>query len=172
MGIKRKWCSILLVGLVLILATSVMACASAPTSPSGSEPPSPPPPTSPSGSEPPSPAPTSPPGPEPPPPPPPQGISWDEAKYHKGERTTVYGPVVDTYWASGSKGKPTFLNIGKPYPNPDRFVVVIWIDNRGNFPSSPEDYYIGKNIYITGLIQPYNGIPQIEATDSSQIQEQ
>jgi len=101
-----------------------------------------------------------------------QAIPWDEAKYHIAERTTVYGAVVDTHWASGSKGKPTFLNIGKPYPDPDRFTVVIWVDYRANFPQAPEVYYLGKTIYVTGLITEYNGIPQIEVKDPSQIQEQ
>ena len=106
----------------------------------------------------------------PPPPPPPSAISWDEAKYHIGERTTVWGPVVDTHWASGSKGKPTFLNIGKPYSDPNRFTVVIWIDYRANFPQAPEAYYLSKTIYVTGLIEEYNGIPQIEVTNPSQIE--
>lgn len=119
-------------------------------------------------------APSAPPAPAetPAPPPPASAISWDEARYHIGERTIVYGAVVDTHWASGSKGKPTFLNIGKPYPDPDRFTVVIWIDYRGNFPQAPEVYYLGKTIYVTGLITQYNGIPQIEVKDPSQIQEQ
>ena len=99
-------------------------------------------------------------------------ITWDEAKYHIGERTTVCGPVVDTKWASGSNGKPTFLNIGKPYGDSSRFTVVIWIQNRSNFPQPPEDYYFGKTICITGLITEYKGVPQIEAKDSSQITEQ
>jgi len=99
-------------------------------------------------------------------------ISWNEAKYHIGERATVCGPVVSATWASGSKGKPTFLNIGKPYPDPERFTVVIWIQNRGNFPQAPEVYYSGKTICVTGLIIEYKGIPEIEVKDPSQIQEQ
>ena len=102
---------------------------------------------------------------------PPGSISWSEAKYHIGERTTVCGPVVDATWASGSNGKPTFLNLGKPYPNPDRFTVVIWIQNRSNFPQAPEDYYLGKTICVTGLITEYNGIPQIEVSYPSEIQD-
>lgn len=118
-------------------------------------------------------APSAPPAPaETPAAPPASAISWDEAKYHIGERTTVYGAVVDTHWASGSKGKPTFLNIGKPYPDPDRFTVVIWIDYRANFPQAPEVYYLGKTIYVTGLITEYEGIPQIEVKTPTQIQEQ
>lgn len=119
----------------------------------------------------PTPAPTPAPAPAPTPTPSPT-INWDEAKYHIGERTTVCGPVVGTHWASGSKGKPTFLNIGKDYPDSGRFTVVIWIDYRANFPQPPEGYYLGKTICITGLIEPYEGIPQIEAKDPSQIQEQ
>lgn len=101
-----------------------------------------------------------------------QAIPWDKAKYHIGDRTTVYGPVVDTAWASGSKGKPTFLNIGKRYPDPERFTVVIWIQNRGNFPQAPESYYLGKTIYVTGMITEYKGTPQIEVKGPSQIEEQ
>jgi len=102
---------------------------------------------------------------------PPGSISWSEAKYHIGERTTVCGPVVDATWASGSNGKPTFLNLGKPYPDPDRFTVVIWIQNRGNFPQAPEDYYLGKTICVTGLITEYSGIAEIEVQYPSEIQD-
>ena len=98
-------------------------------------------------------------------------IWWYEAKDHIGDRLKVCGPVVDSYWASGSSGKPTFLNIGEPYPNPDRFTVVIWIDNRANFPQPPEDYYLGKTICVTGLIVPYKGSAQIEAQSPTQIEE-
>ena len=96
-------------------------------------------------------------------------ISWDEAKNHIGERTTVYGTVIDTKWASGSSGKPTFLNMGNPYPDPDRFTVVIWIGNRAKFPQPPEIYYNGKTIYVSGLIDSYEGVPQIEVTSPDQI---
>ncbi len=98
-------------------------------------------------------------------------IQWNEAKDHIGDRLTVCGPVVDSYWSSGSSGKPTFLNIGKPYPDPQRFTVVIWDDYRANFPQPPEEYYLGKTICVTGLIEEYNGSPQIEAQQLSQIQD-
>ena len=98
-------------------------------------------------------------------------IAWDEAKYHIGERTTVCGPVVDATWASGSNGKPTFLNLGSPYPDPDRFTIVIWIQNRGNFAQAPEDYYLGKTVCVTGLVTEYEGIVEIEVQYPSQIQD-
>ncbi len=98
------------------------------------------------------------------------GISWDEAKYHIGERATVCGSVVDTRYASTSNGSPTFLNIGKSYPDPDRFTVVIWGNDRSSFPSAPESYYSGETICVTGLITEYQGGVQIEASTPSQIQ--
>ena len=99
-------------------------------------------------------------------------ISWDKAKDHIGDRTTVCGPVAGTKYGATSRGKPTWLNIGKDYPSSERFVVIIWGQNRGNFPQPPESYYLGKTICVTGLIQEYQGIPQIEVTTPGQIQEQ
>jgi len=99
-------------------------------------------------------------------------IAWHEAQDHIGDRATVCGPVVDTHYASTSKGKPTFLNIGKPYPDPSRFTVVIWGDYRGNFPQGPEAYYLGKTICVTGLITEYEGTPEVEIKTPSQIEEQ
>ena len=102
----------------------------------------------------------------------PGAISWDKAISHVGERATVYGPVAGTFYGSSVKGRPTFLNIGEDHPSKKRFTVVIWGQNRGNFPQPPESYYRGKTISVTGLITEYEGIAQIEVTDPSQIQEQ
>jgi hypothetical protein len=98
-------------------------------------------------------------------------ISWDKAKDHIGDRATVWGPVAGTKYGATSGGQPTWLNIGKDYPSPERFVVIIWGKNRGNFPHAPEVYYLGKTIYVTGLITEYNGIPQIEVKQPSEIKD-
>ena len=55
----------------------------------------------------------------------PEAMAWDQAIQNVGERATVQGPVVGTRYASGSNGQPTFLNVGKDYPDRDRFTVVI-----------------------------------------------
>jgi hypothetical protein len=44
-------------------------------------------------------------------------ISAAEAKNHIGEKGTVCGEVASTHYASRSRGKPTFINLDKPYPN-------------------------------------------------------
>lgn len=96
-------------------------------------------------------------------------IGWDEARYFEGQNVSVFGEVVDTNYASSSNGQPTFLNIGKAYPDPERFTVLFWINNRDKFPPSPEDYYLGKSICVSGYIELYEGVPEIEITDPSQI---
>lgn len=96
-------------------------------------------------------------------------ISWDEAYQHVGEVATVQGPVMSPRYAESSGGQPTFLNIGRPFPDPDRFTVVIWGDDRGNFPTPPEQAYDGKTICVTGLIESFEGSPEIIADSPSDI---
>ena len=150
---RRKWYSLLLAGLVLILATSVMACApsATPTAPARTPAPT---------QQAPAPTPTT------------SAILWSEAKNHIGERTMVYGPVIGATYASSSKGQPTFLNVGKNYPDPARFTVLIWGSDRSKFSPAPEIQYKGKTIYVYGLIEEYKGSAQIVVTSPSQIQVQ
>jgi hypothetical protein len=99
----------------------------------------------------------------------PGAIPWEEAIQHIGETTTVCGPVASAYYASSSRGKPTFLNIGKKHPDPERFTVVIWGRNRPKFSPSPEELYNRKTICVSGEITEYNGIAEIEVSEPGQI---
>lgn len=72
-------------------------------------------------------------------------------------------------YASSSTGQPTFLNIGKKYDNPDRFTVVIWVENRTKFPFDPEQFYLGLTICVRGVIKEYEKAPEIIVSDPSQI---
>lgn len=45
-------------------------------------------------------------------------LAAPEAKGHIGERATVCGKVASTRYAATTRGKPTFLNLDQPYPNP------------------------------------------------------
>ena len=99
----------------------------------------------------------------------PVSISWSQAAGYIGKTVTICGPVVGTHWAKTSKGKPTFINIGRPYPDPDRFTVIIWDSNRASFSQPPEKYYDTKTICVTGLLTQYNGMPQVEVKSPDQI---
>ncbi len=96
-----------------------------------------------------------------------EAISAAEAKNHIGEVATVCGKVVSARYAASSRGRPTFLNVDKPYPE-QVFTVVIWGDDRAKF-GQPEEDYRGKNICATGKLEAYRGSPEIVASDPGQI---
>lgn len=98
-----------------------------------------------------------------------EAVPWDQATAHVGEYTSVSGPVVSTYYAEDSNGQPTFINVGRDYPDPSRFTVVIWGDSRANFEQPPEKAYDGKVICVTGVVTIYQGAAQIEVAQPSQI---
>jgi len=99
----------------------------------------------------------------------PSAIAWSDALDHVGEQVTVRGPVKGTNYASGTKGKPTFLDVGKAYPDPARFTVLIWGDDRASFPAPPEKAYAGKTICVTGLVTSYKGGAEIEVSSPAAI---
>jgi hypothetical protein len=95
-------------------------------------------------------------------------ISWQHARSAVGRIATIRGRVAGTRFAAASNGSPTFLNVGVNYPNPRRFTVVIWIENRSAF-GRPEVRYRQKNICVRGRVTTYQGVPEIEARSPSQI---
>ena len=97
-------------------------------------------------------------------------IPWNRAIDYVGDYETVRGPVVSTDFAQDSNGQPTFLNVGLDYPDAGRFTVLIWAEDRANFPEAPEVMYSDKTIRVTGLIQSYEGSAQIEATSPDDIE--
>ncbi|MDA2918721.1 DNA-binding protein [Desulfobacterota bacterium AH_259_B03_O07] len=98
-----------------------------------------------------------------------QNITPEDASNYVGETKTICGKVASSKYAVKSRGSPTFLNLNKPYPN-HIFTVVIWGSDRHKFKNSPELFYKGENICVTGLINIYRGKPQIIVDKPSQIE--
>jgi len=100
-------------------------------------------------------------------------IPWDEAASHVGEIKVVEGPIVDGTFESSSMGKPTLLRIGRPYPDSDRFSVLIWGDHRDKFlrkfPPNPETHLLNKTVGVRGFIDDDKGYPEIILTDPADI---
>jgi hypothetical protein len=96
-------------------------------------------------------------------------ITWQHARSHVGRTRTVRGRVVATYYAATSDGQPTFLDLGRPYPSPSRFRVVIWQEDRADFGGRPELRFRGRTICVRGRIALYDGVPEIVARSSAQI---
>jgi hypothetical protein len=91
----------------------------------------------------------------------------DEAPKHLGELATVCGMVASANYAAGSRGRPTFLNLDKAYPN-QTFTAVIWDEDRGSF-GTPESTLLGKRVCATGVIQLYRGKPEIILREPRQL---
>jgi hypothetical protein len=96
-------------------------------------------------------------------------VSWQHARSLIGQRATVRGRIVDSYFARSSSGQPTFLDMGNAYPNSSRFTVLIWRENRSSFGGAPEIRFRGRTICATGLVQTYRGVPEIIARARAQI---
>jgi hypothetical protein len=94
-------------------------------------------------------------------------LSPEEAAKHVGEDATVCGMVASAKYVSQSKGGPTFLDFGKPYPN-SIFVALILGSDRAKF-GTPEKELQGKQVCVSGKIRLYDGKPEIILTDPKQL---
>ena len=91
----------------------------------------------------------------------------DAAKY-VGKSVTVCGRVALVDYVVNSVGRPTYLNLDRPYPN-HIFTVIIWGENRSRFPTPPEKAYSGKKICVSGTVTSFQEEPQIVVRRPSQI---
>ena len=89
-----------------------------------------------------------------------------EAAGHIGQIQTVCGTVASAHFAFRSRGQPTFLNLGRPYPKED-FTAVIWGDDRAKF-GKPE-LLAGSEVCVTGPIVLYRGKPEIIVQSADQL---
>jgi len=94
-------------------------------------------------------------------------LTSSQASSHIGEYATVCGKVVRGYHALLRDGEPTFLNLGREYPN-QQFTIVIWGDDRDQF-NKPETKYTGKMVCVIGFIDSVRGIPQIVVESPLQV---
>lgn len=95
-------------------------------------------------------------------------VTWTRARAMVGRVATIKGRVAGTHYARSSNGSPTFLNVGVDYPSSRRFTVVIWGSDRSRF-GRPEARYAGRTVCVRGVIETYQGVPEIEVSSPSQI---
>ena len=76
------------------------------------------------------------------------------------------GSVAGTFYASTSRGRPTYLDFHEPYQG--FFKVVIWGEDRAAFSRPPETAYDSQHICVTGTLTSYEG-PEIVVTHPGQI---
>ena len=83
---------------------------------------------------------------------------------------TVCGEVATGRYAERTRGRPTFLNLDKPYPD-QVFTILIWGESRAKF-GTPEQSLLHKRVCVSGSIREYGGKPEIVASEPSQIERQ
>ena len=89
-------------------------------------------------------------------------INWSDAHKYYDQYVIVEGTIVKTY----NSGNVCFLNFDPDYQH---FTAVIFASDFLGFPFIPEDFYLGKTVYIIGIIKEYNGSPEIIVKTPDQI---
>ncbi len=90
-----------------------------------------------------------------------QTLDTAEAIHHIGKEATVCGTIASERTASESRGKPTFVNLDKPYPS-QIFTILVWGSDSGRVGKLP----VTGRICATGTITEYRGVAEIVVRDS------
>lgn len=88
------------------------------------------------------------------------GIAWNEAVNYVGTTQRVCGPLSGT----GKSNDDVFLNLGRDYPDPERFQIVLW--DIGSLEPIP----YGATLCTSGQITLYEGLAQIELHSASLVE--
>ena len=91
-------------------------------------------------------------------------IDWRCADQYYDQYVIVEGTIVDTY----NSGKACFLNFHPKWKV--YFTAVIFANRFHKFPANPEIYYKGKKVRVRGVVEEYQGAPQIILEDIDQIE--
>ena len=87
-------------------------------------------------------------------------ITWDQARDQVGTKQRVCGPLA----GAGQSGDDVFLNLGRNYPDPKRFQIVVWDVGSVDTPR------LGQTLCATGRITQYRGVAQIELRSASDFE--
>jgi hypothetical protein len=94
-------------------------------------------------------------------------LTPEEAASHVGETATICGLVASTTYLAEAPMAPTFIDIGKAYPN-ELFSAIILDNDRAKFAASANSLR-GRSICVTGEIFLYQGAPKMMLRDPSQL---
>lgn len=97
----------------------------------------------------------------------PPTLTAEQARDYIGETAKICGQVATVHLAFRTRGQPTFINFGKPYPH-HAFTAIIWGLDRGKF-GDPAHRYLNKNVCVTGPITAYHNQPEMVLHSPKQI---
>lgn len=105
-------------------------------------------------------------------------INYSDAYNYVGQAVTVEGVPTSVVYAGSTNGTPHFFNMGGEAYAPGGFAIVIWGQDLAKFDQltlrnfvewSMSDQPITARFRVSGVVEMYNGRPQITARDGSQI---
>jgi len=95
-------------------------------------------------------------------------IKAEDIGKHVGDSVKICSKVFSARYFEQAKNSPTLLNVGAAFPN-QLFTVVIWSEVRKQFETAPEDFFLNKNICVTGKVGLFKERPQIVLYSKEQI---
>lgn len=93
-------------------------------------------------------------------------IGWDEALGHVGQVVAVTGPIVRIAQRDDVRGRPTWIELGRRFPDQARLTLVGWGLDKAEL---PDGSMIGRPVCVTGKITLYEGAAQVELATARQI---
>ena len=97
-------------------------------------------------------------------------VSWTDAGDHAGQRVTVQGEIVQTYYYFYQYYFDGAYFLVFHAPNQGYFYGVILSGDTPNFKCAITEFYLNKEVRITGSIQLFEAVPEIIITAPSQIE--
>lgn len=97
-------------------------------------------------------------------------ISWQEASKYVGQVVTIYGQVVNVTIDTEDSKNPTYFDMGAAYPDTNRFTMIVYGEDKLEFPESPDTMYGGKTIAVSGEVYEHDNVCYIKATSPSQVE--
>ena len=96
-------------------------------------------------------------------------IWWSEAGHHAGRRVSFRGPITRVTHRSDINGTPTWVEMGEPFPSPNRVSLVIWGERRHVFGSLLSRDLRGREVCVTGSVKLRDGIANVELRSPEQL---
>lgn len=101
-------------------------------------------------------------------------ITAEEAAKKIGQEVVIKAKVVTVFYAKNSTGKPTFLNLVKPFP--DNPIAIIIFENELKKLNINAVEYVEKTVIVKGIVKyykdeekPYKNKASITIYDKKQL---
>jgi DNA/RNA endonuclease YhcR with UshA esterase domain len=95
-------------------------------------------------------------------------VKLEDVKQYVGDSVIVCGTVANVKYVDHVRGRPAFLDLGKPFPN-QGLTIVVWGRIADQFKGSLDWLFSGKRVCVAGKLELYQNRPQIVLNNTEQI---